>query len=93
MNDVGYDDISIKDGVRYSDYIGQKYKPNAYTTPKPKQHNTSTSTSDYNGKKNKATTHKIPASLPTKAPEKNGARKKILLVFPFCAICNILMSL
>ena len=44
-------------------------------------------------KKKKATTHKIPASLPTKAPEKNGARKKILLVFPFYAICNILMSL
>ena len=35
LNDVGYDDINIKDGLRYSDYIGQKLKPNAYTTPKP----------------------------------------------------------
>ena len=35
LNDVGYDDINIKDGVRYSDYIGKKLKPNSYTTPKP----------------------------------------------------------
>ena len=53
LNDVGYDDINIKNGVRYSDYIGKKYQPNAYTTPKPTQRNTSTSISDYDGEKKK----------------------------------------
>ena len=81
LNDVGYDDINNKDGVRYSDYIGQKYKPNAYTTPKPTTSNTRTSTSDYNGQKNKTTVYTKPAPLPRKTPGKNGARKKILLVF------------
>ena len=81
LNDVGYDDINIQNGVRYSDYIGQKCRPNAYTTPKPTQHNTSTNISDYDGEKNKTTTYTTPTPLPTKAPEKNGARKKVLLVF------------
>ena len=60
LNDVRYDDINIKDGVRYSDYIGQKHKPNAYTTPKPTTSNTRTSTSDYNGQKNKTTVYTKP---------------------------------
>ena len=81
LNDVGYDDINIKNGVRYSDYIGKKYQPNAYTTPKPTQRNTSTSISDYDGEKKKTTTYTTPTPLPTRAPEKNGACKKVLLVF------------
>ena len=64
LNDVGYDDINIKDGVRYSDYIGEKLKPNAYTTPKP---------------------------LTTKTPDRNRARKKLVLVFLFCVTCNMFL--
>lgn len=32
LNQVGFDDVNIKDGVKYSDFIGERLKPDAYLT-------------------------------------------------------------